>query len=986
MGCLVGIVFMLILMAGSGLAASPKRVLVVHSFGSVAPPFTTHSIAFETELVEKMGERVDLDEVSLDMARNDPSLQEALVDYLQKRQAKWKPDLVVPIGSPAGVFVAQYRDRLFPETPILYTGMDQRRLPSDALEKDAAFIGEEFNIPGFIEDILQVAPETRNIAVVIGASPVEQFWAAAFRKEFEPFANRVNFIWLNELSFDQMLERVRALPPHSYIFLILLLRDAAGVTHNADEALQRIHAVANAPINGIFQHQLGLGIVGGRLYQAELEGIESARTAVRILHGEPASSFPSRVVGPLPPRYDWRELQRWKIPEQQLPKGSAILFRELTVWEQYRWWIIGGSSLCLVQALLIFGLLANLAKRRRAERSLIESEKRFRTMADAAPVMIWMSDQDKLCTFFNQAWLEFTGRTMDQESGNGWAEGVHRDDLEACLRTYQDAFNARQPFVMQYRLLHRSGEYRWITDKGVPRYGPAGTLRGYVGACTDISDLLSKERALHEFEERVTLAAEAAHLGVWELNIVTDSVWVSDKAKELFQFDPDATITHSVLQERVHPNDRELRNAAVRHAIDAKDGYEMEYRILLPNGKIRWIGGRARMVEDEEGKLTRLLGVSMDVTDRKQDQELFRLSTESSPSGMLLVNNAGNILLVNSHIEELFGYQRDELLGRSVEILIPDLTPDTSAAPAGGSFSAQLNQPMVHSREVHARRKDGTNFPIEIGLNPVETPEGSLILATVVDISARKLAEEENRLVRERISRLNRISLLGEMTASIAHEVNQPLSGIISNASAGQRFIDRGDADPGKIREILSDIVTDGRRAHDVVQNIRNTIKKGAALRKKIDLNESVIDVARMVQPDAQAHSCELNISLAKDLPLIDGDPIQIQQVLINLLGNAFDAMRETPVDHRKVDLATERNGQKMIRLIVRDNGPGIANEVRDTAFRTIFHDQGRRSRDGTRNRSLDHRISRGYYHCGKRCRRRRPVRLCLPRKSTALK
>ena len=179
-------------------------------------------------------------------------------------------------------------------------------------------VGENFNAPGFIEDILQVAPATKNIAVVIGASPVEQYWTAAFRKEFEPFANRINFIWLNDLSFDQMLEKTRTLPPDSYIFLILLLRDAMGVTHNADEALQRIHAVANAPINSIYQHQLGLGIVGGRLYQAEREGIESAHIAVRILHGEPASSFPPKIVGPLSPRYDWRELKRWKINEKRL--------------------------------------------------------------------------------------------------------------------------------------------------------------------------------------------------------------------------------------------------------------------------------------------------------------------------------------------------------------------------------------------------------------------------------------------------------------------------------------------------------------------------------------------------------------------------------------------------------------------------------------------------------------------------------------------
>src|SRR5437762_12209900 len=242
MACSLVAVFV-VLTAVCAAGSEPKRVLVVHSFGSVAPPFTTHSIAFETELVEKMGERVDLDEVSLDMARYaDPNLQEALVEYLQKREAHWHPDLVVPIGSPAGVFVEHYRDRLFPDTPILYTGMDRRRLSPHALERNAAFIGENFDTPGFIEDILQIAPVTKNIAVVIGASAVEQYWAAAFRKEFEPFTNRINFIWLNDLSLDQMLEKTRALPPDAYIFLILLLRVATGVMQHAAEALQRIHA------------------------------------------------------------------------------------------------------------------------------------------------------------------------------------------------------------------------------------------------------------------------------------------------------------------------------------------------------------------------------------------------------------------------------------------------------------------------------------------------------------------------------------------------------------------------------------------------------------------------------------------------------------------------------------------------------------------------------------------------------------------------
>ena len=148
--------------------------------------------------------------------------------------------------------------------------------------------------------MLQVAPATKNIAVIVGATPLEHCWQEAFQKAAEPLADRINFTYYSDLSFDQMKERVSTLPPNSYIFFLLLLRDAAGVTLNADEALQRLHAVANAPINSIFDHQLGLGIVGGRLYRKRAVGKEAADVAIRILHGEPASSFPPRLFERLP--------------------------------------------------------------------------------------------------------------------------------------------------------------------------------------------------------------------------------------------------------------------------------------------------------------------------------------------------------------------------------------------------------------------------------------------------------------------------------------------------------------------------------------------------------------------------------------------------------------------------------------------------------------------------------------------------------------
>ena len=366
------VIVCLIVTAGAQAAEDgpAKRVLMVHSFGSTAPPFTTHSNAFETTLTQEMGQRVDLDQVSLDMARYaQPDMEEPFVEFLLKRLGKWDPDLVVPVGSPAGRFVAKYRNRLFPQTPVIYTGMDLRTLPPGAFQ-NATFVGESFNVAGLVEDILQLAPDTTNIAVVLGASPLERYWTVEFRRAFEPFTNRVSFTWFNDLTFDQMLERVAKLPPRSFILIGLLLRDASGVTHNQDDALQRLHAVANAPINGMYQHQLGLGIVGGHLYQAEVQGAESARIAIRILRGEPALNFPPMIVPPQGPRYDWRELQRWNISADRLPPGSLILFRQPTVWDRYRWWIVGALFILALQAVMIAGLLLQRTRRHRAEAAL----------------------------------------------------------------------------------------------------------------------------------------------------------------------------------------------------------------------------------------------------------------------------------------------------------------------------------------------------------------------------------------------------------------------------------------------------------------------------------------------------------------------------------------------------------------------------------------------------------------------------------------
>jgi PAS domain S-box-containing protein len=327
----------------------------------------------------------------------------------------------------------------------------------------------------------------------------------------------------------------------------------------------------------------------------------------------------------------------------------------------------------------------------------------------------------------------------------------------------------------------------------------------------------------------------------------------------------------------------------------------------------------------------------MDVTERKQAEEKFRLAVEASPNGIVLVDKDGRIVLVNSHIEELFDYRREELIGKVVDILVPERLRAKHPTHRAGYFAKPEAVVIGAGRELFGRRKDGGEFPVEIGLNPIETEDGILVLAAVADITARKQAELEALRHREEVGHLSRVAAMGQLAASIAHELNQPLSGITSNASAGQRFIDRGDVDLRELRELLGDIIADGRRAGDVIRGLQSMVRKEVRARQRLNLNNLVVTVVQMVKPDAMLRSCELNTVLEPELPSIEGDPVQLQQVLLNLVINAFDAMRDTPMSRRKVAIATQRNAHGSIRVSVRDYGIGIPEEARERIFEQFF-------------------------------------------------
>jgi two-component system, LuxR family, sensor kinase FixL len=465
---------------------------------------------------------------------------------------------------------------------------------------------------------------------------------------------------------------------------------------------------------------------------------------------------------------------------------------------------------------LVGAIFANALARKRADIVLRESEGRFRLMADTAPVMVWMSGPDKLCTYFNKHWLDFTGRPLEREIGAGWSEGVHADDLQRCLDTYIRAFDARQEFRMEYRLRRFDGQFRWILDAGVPRFETDGTFEGYIGSCIDITDHKRAEEALRDSEAGLRFLLESTHAIPWVADAQTwRFTYVGPQAGALLGypheawFEPDFWVTH------IHADDRQAALAfCLEHSRKHAD-YEFEYRMVAADSRTVWIHDIVHVVAEN---------------------------------------------------------------GRPV-----------------------------------------------------------LLRGFMVDVTARRQAEEESRSLREQLIRVGRVSLMGELAASIAHEVNQPLCAIVSNAQALQRVLGGGGYDLDDLRETLDDIIRDGHRASAVIARIRGFFQKVPVEDTPVEVNDLVREVAALMRSEMARRGVAVKLELAQSLPPALGRRIQLQQVILNLMVNGADAMEGVARDLRELVIGSLEDAAGAIVLTVKDVGAGIEPENFDHVFDPFF-------------------------------------------------
>ena len=513
--CIRWLVPLVIVLSVSGFAADApaaepqKAVLALYGSRPDLPSNVIVDEIIRSTLERELGPRLDFYAEFLDTVRwPEGETQIAAHDFLRRRYAKRKLSVIIAVARPAINFMRIYGDELFPGVPVVAYG------DSDALrdwEPGRPITGTlaKVDLSKTVELILRLQPGTREILVISGASDSDRWRQSEVRRQLDRLEKKVKLTYVDAASAQDVVRTAARVPDGTVILFLSMYVDSARNKLLSHEVLARIAKEARVPVYNQTATNVGLGIVGGVVVDPEILGLETAQIALRLLRGERLQNLPIQESKSTVPMVDWRQLRRWGLDEKRLPAGTVVRFREASVWESYRWSMIGGVVLILAETLLIFGLVWQRARAKRAETQLRESEKRFRLVANTAPVMIWTAGTDRSCSYVNKTWLDFTGRSLEAELGDGWMEGVHPDDANRCLQTYTEAFNRRESFELQYRLRRKDGEYRWVLDDGVPRFNPDGTFVGYIGSCIDITERKLAEESLTTIGRRLIEAHEA---------------------------------------------------------------------------------------------------------------------------------------------------------------------------------------------------------------------------------------------------------------------------------------------------------------------------------------------------------------------------------------------------------------------------------------------------------------------------------------------
>ncbi len=601
----------------------------------------------------------------------------------------------------------------------------------------------------------------------------------------------------------------------------------------------------------------------------------------------------------------------------------------------------------------MIGVCADITERRQTLDSLRRGAEPYRSIVEAANEGVWLLDTHGRTLYVNWRLSHMLGYTADELVGRRVPQFCFPDDVQAVEDHIESNLRgAAQEFEFRFR--HKDGSEVLVFASTMPAR-VAGSTIGALGLFWDVTARKRAEQALRQSQERFRQLVEHLNDVFWVADPVSGKVtYVSPAYDRLWGRRAEALYENSLdWAEAIHPDDRErVRVSFGAEAVQA--GVDQEYRILRPDGSVRWIHDRRFAARDEARDIDCLVGIAEDITELKNAELSLRLSEgklrallESASEGIVATDGEGRILLLNRMSEKQFGYRREELLGQPVEILLPE---DLRAIHRGHRqtyVDHPRARPMGAGMALTARRKDGTTFPVEISLSFSEEAGSLVVLALITDITERKRVEEQLRATAK-------LESLGVLAGGIAHDFNNLLTGVLGNASMAMEQLPPGNP----ARELIAGVVRSADRAAHLTQQMLSYSGRGKFVIRPVNLSEFTRDMAMLLQSSI-SRTVQLQLDLPAGVPPVEADIAQLQQLIMNLVINGAEAIGDAPgvVAVRTgvrefapdgIPASLRESGVvpgRYVFLEVRDTGSGMdertARRIFDPFFTTKFTGRG---------------------------------------------
>jgi PAS domain S-box-containing protein len=618
---------------------------------------------------------------------------------------------------------------------------------------------------------------------------------------------------------------------------------------------------------------------------------------------------------------------------------------------EYRWHTHHCVPLCDEQGTILkwYAAEVDIEDKKRAENALLRSEARLaaaerelRLTLDSIPTITWRAGPNGYVQQLNKRWFEYTGTTPEQVRGARWKSCVHPDDLERLVDIGRAYVAFETPIDGEARVRRFDGTYRWFLFRPAPARDDAGKLIGWYGIITDIEDQKRAEEALRASEVNLKVTIDTIPAVAWSARL--------DGSAEFFNKNYLDYVGLSLEQAQdwgwtgaVHPDDLTGLAGTWQTILASGKQGEAEARLRRHDGEYRWFLFRASPLRDEAGNIVKWFGVNTEIEERKQAEEELRRSEAFLAEGQRLSLTGtfswrvdADEVTFSQELHRIFEFDQDAVvtLRRLRERTHPEdralMDESVSDVRAGRNIS---------EIDVRLRMPDERVKYLRILGRLIRRQDGRLeFLGAIQDVTQGRLAEAVLDKVRSELAHVTRVMSFGALTASIAHEVNQPLAGIVTNASTCLRML---AADPPNVegaRETARRTIRDGNRAADVIARLRALFSKKAAATETVDLNEATREVLTLVFGDLLRNRVVLRVELDNDHPLlVAGDRVQLQQVILNLVRNASDAMSE--VNDRPRDLIVKAYSEEAggARLIIKDAGVGFEPQGAERLFDAFY-------------------------------------------------